>query len=88
MSADSFGTHRTFPISNDNILESDENLCDIIVVDDVRITPGYVHFKNAYQGKRFKQKVVIQNCGKHLAFIRMLESSSKVSIRRKLRRLF
>ena len=81
-------TFRTFPISNDNIFESDENLCDIIVVDDVRITPGYVHFKNGYQGKRFKQKVVIHNCGKHLAFIRMLESSSKVSIRRKLRRLF
>lgn len=56
-----------------------ESLLTELEVDNVRITPPCMHFENAFEGKRFKQKLTIQNCGKHLAFIRFCEPNSKVT---------
>jgi hypothetical protein len=53
---------------------------DKLVIDDVRITPSYMIFENAYEGKHYRQNMVIQNCGKHLAFIRLGEPNSRVPL--------
>ncbi|XP_015836067.2 cilia- and flagella-associated protein 47 [Tribolium castaneum] len=54
-----------------------DSLPTTLEVNCVRITPPCMHFDNAYEGKRYKYKMVIQNCGKHLAFVRLCEPNSK-----------
>lgn len=47
-------------------------------VDEVRITPGRMIFEDAFDGKQFVRKLVIQNCGANSAFIRICPASSQV----------
>ena len=68
------GSPRSVESSDDDELPQEK----VFTFDDVRITPSYMLFDNAYEGKHYKERLVIQNCGSRLAFIRLCEPNSKV----------
>lgn len=45
-------------------------------VDYVRVQPAYINFEHAFNGKRFKQILTIQNCGNDMAFVKILTPSA------------
>lgn len=51
---------------------------EYIPVDNVRIYPASMIFADAYDGKRFVGTLKIINSGKNIAFVRILNPTSKV----------
>lgn len=63
----------------DRFLSSTGQEKDYIENDEVRIYPPAILFTEAYDGKKFVNKLKIINAGKKTAFVRLLSPTSKVN---------
>jgi len=63
--------------------QSEQSICDLekpLKIQNVKIDPGRMVFKDAYDGKMFKRTLTITNYGKTIVNVRIFSPSSKVKV--------